>query len=116
MQTSVFKLPISPVISGQNIIDNLDELDDLNSFENQLLLAQLDSIDFTERGITIDGKLCEIFFEVPLDNMMERQQKYLYTLWEEENEQDRKRGEPSLTDTNDKVSVEQEKERISQGL
>lgn len=107
MQTSVFKLPISPVISRKNIIDNLDELDDPNSFENQLLLAQLDSIDFTERGITIDGKLCEIFYKVPLDNMMELQQKYLYTLREEDDEQYRKHGEPSLTDTNDKVSVEQ---------
>jgi hypothetical protein len=114
MQTSsVFKLPISPVISMQNIIYDLNELDDLNSFGNQFLLASLDFDDFTERGITIDGKLDESFFEVSLDDNMELQQNHLHTMWDEQN---RKRGEPSLADTKDMVSSEPEKENDFPGF
>jgi hypothetical protein len=87
MQTSVFNIPICPVISGQNIID------DINCSENMFLLAPMDSIDFTERGITIYGKFYESFVEVSLDDMMEIEQRYpLHTLGEEH---DRKCGEPS---------------------
>jgi len=118
MQTSVFKLPISPVISGQNIIDDLHELDDLDSFGNRFLLAHLDSIDFTERGITIDGKLDDTMDDTmddTLDDTMELQQKHLHTLWEEEGWQDGKREEP-LADTKDMVSTEPEKEKDSPGF
>ena len=74
MQTSAFKLPISPIVSGQNIIDELDEF---NRFENRFLLTHSDSIDFTEL-----------------------QQKHpLHIMWEEDIEQDRKHREPS-EDTN----------------
>jgi hypothetical protein len=118
MQTSVFKLPISPVISGQNIIDDLNELDDLDSFGNRFSLAHLDFTDFTERDITIDGKLDESFFEVSMDDTMEVSMDdtmELHTLWEEEDWQDGKREEP-LADTKDMVSTEPEKEKDSSGF
>lgn len=110
MQTSVFKLPISPVTSGQKIIDELDEL---NYFEKQFLLAPLNSIDFTDRGVTIDGKLYEEFVDVSLEDMMEIEKHHpinnLDTLWEqgEENE----RGKRALADTKDMLSAEPQKDK-----
>ena len=112
MQTSVFNLTISPVISGQNIIDYLNEIDDLDIFGNSFSLAHLDSIDCTERDITIDERL----FEVSPDDIMELQQKNLHNLWEEEDWLDIKRGEPSLEDTKDMAPDEPEKEKDLPGF
>jgi hypothetical protein len=113
MQTSVFKIPTIPDMTGNNTIGDINQLD-LYGFEKQLLVVPVDS---TELVTNIDGKPNESFNEDSLGDMMELQQNHqLHTLWEEEYKQDMKVWDQRENSFMDMISTEPVEEKYFPGF